>query len=315
MGEAKSSDLSRRRFLQTSAPWMGLTFCDVNLFSAFPISQKTAPSVRQEITDKLRELVNAERYLAGVGQLEIDDLACRVAMSHAVDMAQNSFVSHWGSDGRKPYHRYSFAGGIHATQENVAAIDNFFSGDWADLTEDLISLHVRMHGENPPRDGHRKAILAPQHTHVGFGFAAVERRLRLVEIYVAKYAEVVGFQSRVPRDATLDLSGKLLSEQFELQQIDVFYETLPVKIGSDFFNNPRSYELPDEFQSIRPKLREDMRYPDGTRGALELQIGRRFRAPINLYKGSAGIYTIVLWVNRQKSEDLFAATEICIEAT
>lgn len=294
---------------------MGLSFSTLNPYSATPVPQKTSPNVRQEITDKLRELVNAERYLAGVRDLEIDDLACRVAMAHAADMAQNNFVSHWGTDGRKPYHRYSFAGGIHATQENVAAIDNFLSADWADLTEDLISLHVRMHKEKPPRDGHRKAILAPQHTHVGFGFAAVERRLRLVEIYVAKYAEIFGYQSRVRRDATFTLSGKLLNEQYELQQIDVFYEPSPVRPEAKFLVTPRSYELPDEFQTLRPKLPESMRYPDRSRGSIEFAKDGRFSAPIKLFKRVAGIYTIIFWIAKVNTDSAFAATEICIEAT
>src|SRR5258708_11720031 len=82
-------------------------------------SDEYLPIVRQRLLD----LVNTERSQAGLSALELDDLACKVANDHARDMANGRFLSHWGSDGRKPYHRYSFAGGIHAIQEKVSAAD------------------------------------------------------------------------------------------------------------------------------------------------------------------------------------------------
>jgi len=51
--------------------------------------------------------------------------------------------------GLKPYHRYSFAGGYHATQENVSASDNTWSMRLADLKQDTSYLHVRLYQESP----------------------------------------------------------------------------------------------------------------------------------------------------------------------
>lgn len=303
-----TAGLNRRGFLIT-VPFMGWSLRGLS-----PYAAQLTDKFRDEIRERLLELVNAERFVAGVNDLKFDDLAGRVAMGHAADMARGNFVSHWGSDGRKPYQRYSLAGGIHATQENVASIDRFFSADWKDLANDLIALHVRMHSEKPPLDGHRQAILAPQNTHVGFGFAAIERRLRLVELYVAKYVEVIAFQSRARRNETVELSGRLLNKKHRLQNIDVFYEPLPVKREDRPRTTQGSYGLPEEYKTLRPRLHEWMRYADGSIGAIDVEEDGRFQVPVKLYKPAPGIYTIVCWIKKKSREKAFPATEICIES-
>lgn len=310
-GKRVAAGVSRRGFLVT-VPIIGCSLGGLIRTGALAITPQS-DNIRDEIRNRLLELVNAERYLAGVSGLEFDDLANRVASAHAVDMATGSFVSHWGRDGLKPYHRYSFAGGIHATQENVASIDNFFSSDWKELAEDLIMLHVRMHAEKPPQDGHRRTILAPQQTHVGFGLAASERRLRLVELYVAKYLEIIGVKSQAARNETFHLKGRLLNDKHLLQQIDIFYEPRPVLRAGRSPTVQGSYGFPDEFETLRPKLTDRWHYEDGSKGVIEVKRDGRFHVPVKLFKSRPGIYTIVYWVKRKASERAFPATEICVE--
>lgn len=266
------------------------------------------------IPKQLLELVNEERHVAGVSRLEMDNLATRVASAHAIDMATGSFISHWGRDGRKPYHRYSFAGGIHATQENVASIDNVWSVEWKDLAKDLTFLHMRMHAERPPNDGHRRAILAGYQTHVGFGVAIDERRLRLVEMYVAKYLEVRDIPKRATPRSTVELVGRLLNRNHILQFVDVYYEPLPKPPNERFLATPRSYSLPEEYRTLRPVLPPGVLYSDRVAGVIDLNSTGRFRVAVKLYKESAGIYTIVCWIKRHAREKSFPVTEICIEA-
>src|SRR5207244_7256002 len=140
---------------------------------------------------------------------ELDAFACEVAEAHALDMVKGRFLSHWGSDGRKPYHRYSFAGAIDAIQENVSSAENIDSLTIKAVIDDLIDMHTSMYTETPPKDGHRKTILYPYHTHVGFGIALRDYRLRLDQIYVSKYVLLDPVQRRAPRQATIVVSGKL----------------------------------------------------------------------------------------------------------
>src|SRR5262249_22096117 len=145
--------------------------------------------------DDLLKLLNEERRHAGLSTLEMDPLACKVAGEHARDLATGDFLSHWGSDGRKPYHRYSFAGGTEASQENVAAATSVQSLAVHGIVNDLRELHQSMLAEVPPRDGHRKTILDPHHTHVGFGIALRGRNLSLDELYLARYVRFAPFKN------------------------------------------------------------------------------------------------------------------------
>src|SRR5438067_7625903 len=162
-------------------------------------SEEYLPMVRKQLLD----LVNTERLEAGQSPLQLDYLACKVANDHARDMANGRFLSHWGSDGRKPYQRYSFAGGIDAIQENVSAADNILSLTPNGVAGDLLDMHTTMHAEKPPNDGHRQAILASQHTQVGFGIALNGHSLRLAELYVARYLEVNPFSQQAKRRTTV----------------------------------------------------------------------------------------------------------------
>ncbi len=96
-----------------------------------------------------------------------------------------------------------------------------------DLKQDIAYLHVRLYQEKPPHDGHRKTILAPQHTHVGFGIAVQDLRLRLVEMFVAKYVEVQPVRQAAKPGARVPFAGKLLRHDYVVNHIEVFYEPLP----------------------------------------------------------------------------------------
>src|SRR5947207_411727 len=115
--------IDRRSFLKAAAPFaLGLRTIARGqiLIERGRFSQDDLPAAREQLLIQ----VNAERARAGLSLLELDDLACRVANEHALDMATGEFLSHWGSDGRKPYQRYSFAGGTEALRENVSSADN-----------------------------------------------------------------------------------------------------------------------------------------------------------------------------------------------
>src|SRR5262245_24224948 len=198
--------------------------------------------------------VNTERATADQSTLEADELATKVAQQHAVDMVTGKFFSHWGRDGRKPYQRYSLAGGIHATAENVSAVDNYLAGNSRELGDEVLYQHSLMHAETPPNDGHRKTILAPQYTHAGFGIATAERDLRLVEVYVAKYIEAAPVPRLVKLKDKLTVSGRLLDQTHKLHYVDVHYEPLPSPPDLAWLRVGRAYALPDTFKTLRPKL-------------------------------------------------------------
>jgi hypothetical protein len=223
----------------------------------------------EELQKNLLEMVNEERAVAKVPELAIDDLATQVATNHAREMALEEFASHWNRNGLKPYHRYSFAGGTHATQENISAADNTWSNKMTDLKQDTAYLHLRLYQEKPPNDWHRKAILAPHHTHVGFGIALEKLRLRVVELFVAKYVDVKALERVAKPGDKIFLSAKMLHPDYILYYIEVCYEPLPKPPELSWLREPRSYGLPETGKVLRPKLRAPQRYADGTNGVIE----------------------------------------------
>lgn len=302
--------MPRREFLLAAGTTVGAVLSDRLLPS---LAQSTDLDKFADLRANLLELVNEEREVAKVKPLVMDPLATRVATQHATEMAMHEFASHWGRDGMKPYHRYSFAGGTDATQENVSAADNTWSNKMSDLKQDTSYLHVRMYQEQPPNDGHRKTILAPQHTHVGFGIAVEKLRLRLVELFVARYVEVTDTPRVAKPKSVVQFAAKMLKRDHSLNHVEVFYEPLPKPAELSWLNEPRSYELPLHSKVLRPKVTPPFMYTDRTRGDVDVGLDGSFSVPVTLYQDKPGIYTIVAWLKRGSGK-AFPATEVCIRA-
>ena len=259
----------------------------------------------------LLNLINTDRLKAGLSQLKLDDLANRVATEHAQDMARGRFLSHWGSDGRKPYQRFGFAGGTDAVQENASAASNIQSLTPAGIFEDLRDMHASMMAEVPPADGHRKTILYPFHTHVGFGLGFNGYHLRLDELFLSRYARLDPVPQEAKPYSTVMVGGRLLNPSHFLNEVDIFFEPFPVPPDIDWLRMPRSVSLPDGYTALRPKALRGTRYSDGSLGDFDWERGGKFRAPINL-KNGAGIYTIVFFVRRVPSDKGFPGAQVCI---
>src|SRR4030095_1253784 len=287
---------SRRQFLRSSASFLGVSLC-ANAFtstSSSPADDKALDQLRSN----LLQLVNEEREVAKVQPVTIDDLATEIATKHARDMARHDYVSHWNRAGLNPYHRYSFAGGFHATQENISAADNTWSLQRKDLLQDTSYLHLPLYDERPPHDGHRQAILRPQQTHVGFGIAVDQLRLRVVELFVTKYVELEPVSQKAKPGDRFTLAGKLLNLDHTLSGVEVFYEPLPTEPELNWLRQPRSYSLPHESVVLRPVLPAPLTYADLTTGVIRVETKGRFTAPIRLFKKEPGVYTLVCWVKR-----------------
>lgn len=302
--------MQRRAFLQSLSAPLGLVLFD----SALSSPQQTVDLEKfAELRANLLEMVNEERTVAKVPPLAMDQLATRVATQHATEMAMHEFASHWGRDGFKPYHRYSFAGGTDATQENVSAADNTWSNKMSDLKQDTSYLHLRLYQEQPPNDGHRKTILAPHHTHVGFGIAVEKLRLRLVELFVARYVEVDAMPRVAKPKSVVQFAAKSLKRGHSLNHVEVFYEPLPKAPEMSWLNEARSYELPHSSKVLRPKVMPPFMYMDRTRGDVDVDLDGNFSVPVTFFHDKPGIYTIVAWLKRGSGK-AFPATEVCIRA-
>ena len=256
-------------------------------------------------------MVNRERREHRLSQLELDNFASTVAVDHARDMVEGLFLSHWGRDGQKPYHRYSLAGGSDAIQENAASYDDVSTYTLDEIEESAAQLHKAMIDEKPPNDGHRRTILYPYHTHVGFGVAVVPDHIRIVELYISKYVEVPQMRRNAVPGTRLTFTGKLLNPKHSIEGIHVYYEPLPKPPSLEWLRKLRSYGLPEAHEELWPRLSYPDVYEDGTKGTIEISSRGDFRAPVTLFK-KPGINTIVVWIRSAKNTEPFPVTQVCI---
>ncbi len=300
---------SRRTFLQSASVSLGATFLDLRSYSQADLEQTFA-----EIRANLLEMVNEEREVAKLPAVAMDEFATQVATKHAIDMATGQFASHWGRDGLKPYHRYSFAGGTDATQENISAADNTWSGKVRDLKQDTAYLHVRLYQEAPPYDRPRKVILGPHHTHVGFGIAVDESRLRMVELFVAKYVKLRPVKRSAKPGSQLFISGKILDHRYEVSHVEVCYEPLPQAPELSWLRQFRSYSLPRDCAVLQKRVPPPFTYSDPNRGVIDILPSGSFSFPVKLFRHEPGIYTVIVWIKRERTDNAFPASEVCIRA-
>jgi len=303
------SEISRRSFIKAAAPLalgLGAIARGQIPLERGRFGEDDLPLAREQLLKQ----VNAERASAGLSQLQLDELACKVAREHARDMVEGDFLSHWGSDGRKPYHRYSFAGGTEAVQENVSSAQNIQSLTTTGVAKDLYEMHQSMFREVPPKDGHRKTILFPRHTHVGFGIAILGRSLRIDELYLSRWVKIDPLPREAKIKTTVVLRGQLNLSHF-LNGVEVFYEPLPSAPKIDWLREPRSYGMPPEMSRFLPRLPERMTYADGSKGSIDIDSSNRFRVRVPLSK-EPGINTLMVWIKTGLPGIAFPASQICI---
>ena len=269
-------------------------------------NEDDVPAAREQLLG----LINKERSQAGLNHLQLDDLANKVASEHAQDMARGHFLSHWGSDGRKPYQRFALAGGTDAVQENASAANNIQSIVVEGIFEDLRDMHASMMAEVPPTDGHRKTILYPFHTHVGFGLAFNGYNLRLDELFLARWVQLDPVPREAKPNSIVAIKGRMINPSHFLNEVDIFFEPLPEPPDIDWLRTPRAVSLPNEYTTLRPRAPHGTRYSDGSLGDFDWGDGK-FRATVKLNKGP-GIYTMVLFVRRVPSDKGFPGAQVCI---
>jgi uncharacterized protein YkwD len=268
----------------------------------------TVSGVSMELKRRLVEQINRDRRAAGVPAVEFSEELSRAADEHCRDMLLGDYMSHWNAAGWKPYLRYAAAGIRHATAENVWSVwQSDFDTSESQIWHNMELAHRSFMSEQPPNDGHRRAVLNPRHTHVGIGVAYNQTGLRLIELFGARYAELKPLPLRAGLKANLLLEGQVLQSHLQLFAVSIFYEPLPRPMSRSELNASGPYSLPAEERIERVALSEG-RYADGTVGRIVVDRFGRFSVPFGFWKGKPGLYTAVVWVReRHEREGIMTA--------
>lgn len=277
--------------------------------SAFALSEEET----QLLVEKMVERINQDRAQAGLGPVELDELASQVATAHCQEMLEGGYFSHWNRQGLKPYHRYSLAGGNHYNAENLYEYET--TGNLDTSLEGIAKILLFGHQgfmDEGPEGGHRKNILDPFHTHVGIGFAFSNNSLRMAQEFLNKYVSLEEPPSKADLGEEVSILGKTLSDS-ELLSVTVFYEALPEQMSVEELSETAAYSLPDLREDLFPLLPPGWHYSDGGRGDVKVSDDGSLSFPVPFFAGE-GVYTVVVWV-RLAAEEHAPATSFSVLVT
>jgi hypothetical protein len=179
-------------------------------------------------------IINADRQANGLSPVMLGYNAA--AQQHAQDMVDNRYVAHWGTDGLKPYMRWTESGGLNYEQENSAYYE---SSGAVNVKNELKALQAAMMAEIAPYDGHRTNILSKWHTKVNLGIAYDANHLALVQQFEGEYIEF--YQPPVINGNTLTVSGRFTNPGMVLNNVTIFFDDLPQTLTGEQLQNGNDY--------------------------------------------------------------------------
>ena len=151
-------------------------------------------------------MINKERIAAGSPPVTLG--TNDAAQLHAEHMLEHCFLGHWGTDGMKPYMRYTLSGGTQNEGENVSGRSKDCE-PWShfasleDLTEEM-QIFIDGFMSSP---WHRRQMLRPSHKKVNIGLAFNRVVMQVVNQFTGDYVEFT--QKPVIRDSRLLAEGNL----------------------------------------------------------------------------------------------------------
>lgn len=235
-----------------------------------PQSQEPRTVAREELVQHALDLINKDRADFGLPPVTLS--TNQAAQAHAEDVFNTKRISHWMTNGEKPYMTYSRFGGEGNVQQNVA-IAGFSTEQYEECltnvlldcerieplsTIEELQYEMMYNDVECCNDGHRNNILDPRHTHVSIGIVYDRYYLSFVQNFENNYGldvEVV--------NGHVGITGQLL--EGELQQIDIYYDAMPTRAAYEQNKHMLSYSAGELAATVVKPLPPGFYYekPDG----------------------------------------------------
>ena len=206
-------------------------------------------------------LVNEAREESGLVPVVLG--ANPAPQEHAEDMAESCFLSHWGTNGMKPYMRYSLAGGVQANAENVSGA-SFCPADPSSYVQQPLADELREAFDrlmNSP--GHRANIMRPEHRllHIGMSYRAPN--FWLVQQFSGHYAAFAQTPTIKDGELSFDMSacnGARVSGG--ALAVQVRHDPLPSPLTPGQLQRTSCYSSGHAIAGLRPPLEQGRYYTD-----------------------------------------------------
>jgi hypothetical protein len=279
------------------------TFVSGPLFT--PNATPFTPS--QELKEMMQYalgLINADRQTVGVNPVTLSFNAA--AQIHAQDMFDHYYWAHWGTDGLKPYMRYTNLGGLGYEKENAAYTGTLNPQDEnntadIDVKKEIKDLEYQMINNDAKANwGHRDNIQYKWHQKVNIGLAYDGKRIAMVQQFEGDYVDYI--QPPALSGNILTLSGR--TRIGELNNVTVCHDPMPQPLTpNELISGPyHTYDLGSRvgyivappppgqyYKTLPPEAIQAQKWDANQSGQFSIQ------ADITpILASGKGVYTIVL---------------------
>ena len=259
------------------------------------------------------KLINAERVRAGLRPVVLGSNAA--AQLHAEAALENCFASHWGTDGLKPYMRYSLAGGYQSNAENGSGSSYCIgkSDGYRAIASVEQEIRDAMEGlmDSP---GHRDNILDPWHRKINVGLAWDEYNFVAIQHFEGDYVEY----DRLPEitDGVLSMSGTTRNgvglRDGDGLSVQIFYDPPPRALTRGQVSRTYCYDSGLQIAGLRPPLSDDRYYTEDEFTATSQSCPDPYRVP----SGAVGPRTLdeahALWSEAYEASRASPETSITV---
>ena len=285
-----------------------------------PFRQEPKVVPQDELVRHALELINDDRATFGLEPVKLSSNAA--AQVHAEDVFRNKQISHWMSNGEKPYMTYSRYGGTGSVGQNVAIAgfsktqydqcvqNTLYDCEKIDPVTTIQELQYEMmyNDKECCDDGHRNNILNKYRTEVSIGIVYDEYYLALVQNFENNYDLDIGLT-----DGVMQISGALDSSTVD--HVAIYYDITP---SPDLYEQNKqmlSYSGGELVAVIAKPLDPGFFYeqPDDYRLLVAREWGSNVNGSIDISFDLAravygdGVYTISVIAKATESDETFEA--------
>ncbi|MDP2968612.1 MAG: CAP domain-containing protein [Deltaproteobacteria bacterium] len=183
------------------------------------IPSSTSPTISQLREYALQE-INRERTKHGLTNVTLSPIEC--AQNHADNLLKGGYLSHWDTEGWKPYMRYTRDGGKGMMGENCAWMHS--TGE-IDPYKTIKELNWNMIYDDANSNwGHRDNLLDPKHNRVSLGIAYDDSNLYLVQDFEDYYFTSTEIQRS---GSIINIMYTSIKTTWKPEQIAIFYDPIP----------------------------------------------------------------------------------------
>jgi uncharacterized protein YkwD len=286
--------------------------------------------------DNLRQYalkkINEDRVRFNLSPVELSKN--EAAQIHAEELLKTRILSHWTTDGMKPYMRYSVYNGTGYVVQNIDA------GGYDNVTLDKCKNSILLCAKTNPYkeiddsewnmiyndticcdNGHRHNILGKYHTHVSIGIAYDNTYFAIVQNFennYIKFDKPFLQHNNNNKHIIIQISGTLSKSNTHLDNIGVFYDETPTPLVYRQHKDDMSYKLGKFIATIvkPPPLFSQYEQPSDytlIQADKWSTDGQSFdvRFDFSPILKTEGVYTIVVYLE-DDNKNLFPATSYSI---